>query len=62
MRQLSTDKNHPNFKKVKSFLKGLWVTVKPTNRRKRISDIQEEAGLYRFSTDSGVITVEVKCS
>lgn len=35
------------------------VTVKPTNRRKRITDIQEEAGLYRFETDRGVITVEV---
>lgn len=59
MRLLSTDRNHQNFKKVKSFLKGLMVTVKPTNRRKRIMDIQEEAGLYRFETDRGVITVEV---
>ena len=62
MRQLSTNRNHPNFKKVKSFLRGLWVTVKPTNWRKHILDIQEAAGLYTFSTDSGVITIEVKCS
>lgn len=59
MRDLSTDKNDKNFKKVKSFLKGLWVRVKPTNRRKRIMDIQEEAGLYKFSSDRGTITVEV---
>lgn len=58
-RELCIDQNDRNFKKLKFFLKNLFVRVKPTNRRKKIQNIEPFAGNYRFSSDNGEITVEV---
>ena len=58
-----TDDRDPNFKKLTSMLKGLFVFVKGasgTKRRKRIQGLVVAAGLREFNTDTKRTTVEVR--
>lgn len=57
------DDRDPNFKKLASMLKGLFVLVKGapgTKRRKKIQGLVVTAGLREFNTDTKRTTVEVK--
>lgn len=58
-RALFLSKDDRAFKQLKGFTKGLYVRVPPTNRRKRILDLQESAGLYRFPGPNEETTVQV---
>ena len=57
------DDRDPNFKKLASMLKGLFVLVEGahgTKRRKRIRGLVVAAGLREFNTDTKRTTVEVR--
>jgi hypothetical protein len=58
-RHLYLSRNDRPFKKLKNFLKNLFVRVQPSGRKKQIRDLQEYAGEYVFDTDTGRTTVQV---
>jgi hypothetical protein len=48
---LHLPRDHREFKKLKNFLKNVFVRVKLTRRDKQIRDLQEFAGEYKFDKD-----------
>jgi eukaryotic translation initiation factor 2C len=59
-RHLCLSRDDRQFKKLKNFLKHLFVRVQPTGRKKQIRDLIEYAGDYVFNTDTGRTTVQVR--
>jgi hypothetical protein len=62
LRALQISQGHRDFKKLKGFLKNVFVRVKPNGRKKQIRDLQEYAGDYKFDKDTGPTTVQVGIS
>jgi len=59
-RDLDLPKDNHNFKRLKGFFKNVFVRVKPNGRKKQIRDLQEFAGEYKFTGDTGPTTVQVR--
>ena len=47
-------------KELRSFLKGVFVTVRPSNVRKKITDVVPNAGEETFSFEGSMISVAVR--
>lgn len=59
-RHLFLNEEELNFRKLKAFLKRLFVRVKPNGRKKQIRDLIPFAGEFVFDKDTGQITVQVR--
>jgi len=57
-RGLQLPGDHRDFKKLKNFLKNVFVRVKPSGRKRQIRDLQAFAGEYKFNKDNGPTTVQ----
>jgi hypothetical protein len=58
-RGLYLARDHRDFKRLKNFLKNVFVRVKPSGRKKQIRDLQDFAGELKFTKDNGPTTVQV---
>lgn len=58
-RHLCLNEDDLNFRKLKAFLKRLFVRVKPNGRKKQIRDLMPRAGEFEFNKETGQTTVEV---
>ena len=65
-RDLDVPEDHANFRKLKSFLKNLFVMVTPTggdpnerSRKKKIRGLVANAGNFEFEKDGMLTTVKV---
>jgi hypothetical protein len=59
-RHLFLDEEDLNFRKLKAFLKRLFVRVKPNGRKKQIRDLMPFAGEFVFNKETGHTTVQVR--